>query len=217
MPLKDSQIERYSRQIIVPRFGGGAQERLLSFRLLLAGEAADVAEPLAYMVGAGVGTIHLMIPDGGAEAQRLCAEMRGLNPDSTVLPSFSSADRIDLAVALIGSRRVLEQVRASAAFEGACVAARLDPPEKVAILPAPPPCIRCADADILAEFGENSVSGIGAFVAMLATAEALKIAAHYEPMSGAARIQFHGYTTTSVPLAAAVPGCACAADVEVKK
>ena len=57
MTLTDAQIDRYSRQIIVPRIGGRGQERILAARMLLVGDARDIEAPRAYLAGAGVGTI----------------------------------------------------------------------------------------------------------------------------------------------------------------
>jgi len=61
MSLTDAQIDRYSRQIIVPHIGGRGQERLLAARILLCGDARDIEAPLAYLVGAGVGWISLKL------------------------------------------------------------------------------------------------------------------------------------------------------------
>ena len=66
MTLTDAQIDRYSRQIIVPRIGGRGQERILAARMLLVGDARDIEVPLAYLAGAGVGTIvTVQINDAG--------------------------------------------------------------------------------------------------------------------------------------------------------
>lgn len=55
--LSESQIERYSRQIILRTVGGRGQERLLDSAIVIAGNhpAADTA--LAYLAGAGVGRL----------------------------------------------------------------------------------------------------------------------------------------------------------------
>src|SRR5207249_4074584 len=71
MALSDRQIERYSRQIIVPAFGGHGQERLLAATLALSGELADLEAPLAYFVGAGVGTVLVEAAAGAPVESRM--------------------------------------------------------------------------------------------------------------------------------------------------
>jgi adenylyltransferase/sulfurtransferase len=78
MALSDEQIDRYSRQIIVPGIGGRGQERLLAARVLIAGED-DVARTAAlYLAGAGVGRIDLLAPRTWANS--LAADLADLNP-----------------------------------------------------------------------------------------------------------------------------------------
>src|SRR6202158_1525796 len=84
MALTNRQIERYSLQIIVPDFGGIAQERLLAARVLLIANHADGDSVLAYLVGAGVGQIDLRSNLDPAPSVAIIARMRDLNPDSTV-------------------------------------------------------------------------------------------------------------------------------------
>jgi len=64
MNLTEEQIERYSRQIILPNIGGAGQERLLSGKVLVVG-AGGLGSPVGlYLAAAGVGTIGIM--DGDA-------------------------------------------------------------------------------------------------------------------------------------------------------
>ena len=58
--LSDAQIERYSRQIVLPEVGGRGQARLLAARVLLAG-AGEAATTAAALIGrAGVGALDLI-------------------------------------------------------------------------------------------------------------------------------------------------------------
>jgi hypothetical protein len=207
MPLSDAQIARYSRQIIVPKMGGRAQERLLGSRALLICAYDDVAEPLAYLVGAGVGEIDLCVPGSDRDLKPLCDRMRDLNSDSTV--TYGSIAQVpDVALILAGTAAVVEFSAAESPHLGAAVVARLDAPERIAILPSPPPCIACADAKLLGRFAKRGEHA--QFVAMLAAAEALKLLAGYEPPARASLIEFSGYETTTRALARVAARCACA-------
>ena len=207
MPLTNDQISRYSRQIIVPKMGGHAQERLLSSRIVIIASREDLEEPLAYLVGAGVGDIDLCVPGNDDAALRsLCDKMRDLNPDSTV--SYGSLAQVpDLVFALLGSAEVVQFAAVEAPSIGPAVVARLDAPGKIALLPAPPPCIRCASGGLLSRFGERTESA--GFIAMAATTEVLKILAAYDTNSAASLLTFDGPRTTAEPIASSKAGCAC--------
>lgn len=57
MVLSDAQIDRYSRQILVPEIGGRGQERLLASVVACAGESLLVGVATQYLTAAGV-TVH---------------------------------------------------------------------------------------------------------------------------------------------------------------
>jgi hypothetical protein len=109
MTLTDAQIDRYSRQIIVPHIGGRGQERLLAARILLCGDARDIEAPHAYLVGAGVGSISLK----------------------------PSADHFDLALVIIGSEdaRKIANELANDTDVRALVIAQLDAPGRIQVIP----------------------------------------------------------------------------------
>ena len=186
MTLTNEQIDRYSRQIIVPHVGGRGQERLLAARILLVGDARDIEAPLAYLVGAGVRTILLKLSAG----QIAFTEKRELNPDVSVSIVYKSQGRVDLALLIIGSdpaQKLADEVvndRDVPAF----VIARLDAPGKIDVFP---------DMNGLptgaAKFGERSEAAD--FIAMLATAEAFKLIAGYAENPSRATIEFDGYAT----------------------
>ncbi len=207
MPLTNQQIARYSRQIIIPEMGGQAQERLLSSRLVIISTFEDLQEPLAYLVGAGVGDIDLCIPGSSdARLRSLCDRMRDLNPDSTV--SYGSLAQVpDLVFALLGNAEVVQFASAEAPSATPAVVARLDAPGKIALLPVPPPCIRCASGGLFESFGERSERA--GFIAMLATTEVLKILAATETKASAAMLTFDGPRTIVSPITASKSDCVC--------
>src|SRR5215471_3074244 len=106
MALTDQQVERYSRQIIVPGIGGKAQERLLGSTVKLVAEPVDAERVLPYLVGAGVGrtAIHALGDRRAYEA--ILPRLHDLNPDVAV--GFAEDDTpgsYGLMFALIASVR----------------------------------------------------------------------------------------------------------------
>lgn len=63
MKLREDQIERYSRHIILPNVGGKGQEKLLAAKVLVIG-AGGLGSPAAlYLASAGIGTIGIVDSD----------------------------------------------------------------------------------------------------------------------------------------------------------
>lgn len=209
MSLNPHQIDRYSRQIIVPGMGGRAQERLLASRLLLVGDTRNVEPALRYMTGAGVGTIEIAIA-GDAGSDALADAMRRLNSDVTIVP-FNSESRPapDLILAIIENAASLDTARAllTRFSRAAAVIARIDSPPLIAVLPCPPPCPRCAAEALRARASDRAAHA--PVVAMAAAVEAFKLLAGYAKDNTASMIDFDGYESHSSRLAPD-PNCECA-------
>ena len=58
--LADEQIERYSRQIILPQVGGKGQEKLLRARVLVNGTGLLQEIALLYLAAVGIGTLGVL-------------------------------------------------------------------------------------------------------------------------------------------------------------
>ncbi|GIW41208.1 MAG: molybdopterin biosynthesis protein [Candidatus Binatia bacterium] len=63
MTLTEAQVERYSRQILLPEIGGTGQLRLLEARVLLVGAGAVGSACATYLAAAGVGRLGLVDGD----------------------------------------------------------------------------------------------------------------------------------------------------------
>lgn len=192
MGLSNQQIERYARQIIVPGIGGIAQERLLSARLMIAGKAADVATVLAYMVGAGVGEIRLQLPASDtAEQDSMIIRAAQLNPEVVVKPEAETVAGLNLVLAMGGDSETSEQIVRLLGTGVPVIFGRLDEPAAIAILPGAPPCLFCADADLLARLNRRSDNA--GFVTMIAATEAFKLLAYAAPTPAPMLLQFSGF------------------------
>jgi molybdopterin-synthase adenylyltransferase len=80
MALSDIEIERFSRQIVLPQVGGRGQERLRSARVALAGRGTLAETAALYIAGAGVGRMLLH----GDDRERLCGALCDLGPTTDV-------------------------------------------------------------------------------------------------------------------------------------
>jgi hypothetical protein len=197
MVLTDTQIERYSRQIIVPGVGGRAQERLLASRVAILAARKDESGAIAYLAGAGVG--HIVLSDGGASYSALVERIGDLNPDVSVeIASDEMPEQCDLMLALIGDAPAAEAA-AHVAREHrstAAIVTRLDTPGRIALMPAPPPCPLCAEVDLLIP-PRDRASNAGAIV-MVAVTEAFRLLAGGGGQQPEARlIEFDGYASRS--------------------
>lgn len=63
MNLTNDQIERYSRQIILPKLGGRGQEKLLNARVLVIGAGGLGSPAVLYLTAAGAGKIGIVDSD----------------------------------------------------------------------------------------------------------------------------------------------------------
>jgi adenylyltransferase/sulfurtransferase len=63
MRLTESQIERYSRQILLKDVGGSGQEKILSSKVLIIGTGGLGAPAALYLAASGVGTIGIVDGD----------------------------------------------------------------------------------------------------------------------------------------------------------
>jgi adenylyltransferase/sulfurtransferase len=114
--LADEQIDRYSRQIILPQVGGKGQERLLQAKVLVVGAGETQISALLYLAAAGVGTVGVIIDQGssllrafptdGSEAERIGKTLTALNPDCAV-KTYSAQGKEQVAELVEGYDLVL--------------------------------------------------------------------------------------------------------------
>ncbi|MEC3863127.1 molybdopterin-synthase adenylyltransferase MoeB [Mesobacterium sp. TK19101] len=89
--LRDAELERYARHIVLREIGGAGQKRLKSASVLVVGAGGLGAPALQYLAAAGVGTIGV-IDDDVVDAGNLQRQI--IHRDDTIgLPKVFSAER----------------------------------------------------------------------------------------------------------------------------
>jgi hypothetical protein len=96
--LTDSQIERYSRQIVLPEVGGRGQERLLAGSIAIRGASSAAIFCAAHLAAAGVGELQIDGTDADASLASALA-LRGRNVDCQI--RIAPLDRADVTI-LVG-------------------------------------------------------------------------------------------------------------------
>src|SRR6185369_8396954 len=103
----DAQIDRYSRQIILPQIGAQGQQRLLQSAVAVGGDGALAEVVALYLAGAGVGRIALQ----GIDREALRAAIMDLNPDVEV--RFGELGGADLPLLCNGTLAQIDRAAAS--------------------------------------------------------------------------------------------------------
>ena len=176
--LTDAQVERYSRQIILPEVGGTGQARLLAAAAVIAG-AGELASTVAcYVAAAGLG--HLRV------APRIAAQLDALNADCHIeVVAEPSVPEAATLVICAGTDAATGDV-----LNRACVARRLPllwgratgTRGVVALLPladVTAPCLDCqplpADAGVHTPLAEVTAGFVGTLLATEAIKSVLGI------------------------------------------
>jgi molybdopterin/thiamine biosynthesis adenylyltransferase len=123
MSLTDSDLERYSRQLVLPEWSGAAQARLKSASAMVVGAGALGSPVLAYLAGAGVGRIGV-VDDGEVELSNLPRQPLHFTPDVGMNKSVSATTKLNLmnpTVMIETYPARLEEMNAEAILAGADV------------------------------------------------------------------------------------------------
>ena len=94
MALTETQIERYSRHIILKEVGGKGQQKLLDSKVLIIG-AGGLGAPIAlYLAAAGIGTIGIADADN-VDLSNLQRQVIHFTPDIGKPKVTSAKEKIE--------------------------------------------------------------------------------------------------------------------------
>ncbi|MGH7788387.1 MAG: hypothetical protein ACRERC_16075, partial [Candidatus Binatia bacterium] len=138
MSLSDAQVERYSRQIILPEIGVAGQQRLLSAHVAIDDGGGPLAAVLApYLAGAGVGRLTLH----GAGTAAVVDAVAGLAPDTHVTTLAVGVADAEIVVA---ADLALDDLDRVATLGVPVIAGGLTPGGGwLVVAAARPPCVAC--------------------------------------------------------------------------
>jgi molybdopterin/thiamine biosynthesis adenylyltransferase len=172
--LSEAEIERYSRQLVLPEWGAAAQLAMSEASVLVIGAGALGSPVALYLAGGGVGQLGIVDDDavelsnlhrqllhftpdlGVAKTESAAAKLRFLNPDVVVEPYQLRVDADTVAPLLEGQDLVVDCSDSFAtryAVNAACCAARVPLVEAgvlgmsglvMSIRPGRTACYRCA-------------------------------------------------------------------------
>jgi len=223
--LSDVEVERYSRQLVLPEWSEATQLALREANVLVVGAGALGSPVASYLAGAGVGrlgivdhdavelsnlhrqTLHFTPDLGVPKAESAVAKLRFLNPEIVVEPyqaRFAPAmlEGADLVVDCSDSFDTRYEVN------GECCAARIPLVEGgvigmsglvMAIRPGESACWRCAEPEPATARRDGGDLGPAAgAVGSLMALEALKLLTGFAPPTLDALLEVHLVTPTLV-------------------
>lgn len=121
MTLTDADLERYSRQLVLPEWSGTAQAKLANSRAIVVGAGALGSPALTYLAAAGVGRIGV-VDDDEVELSNLARQPLHFTPDIGMNKAVSATAKLNLinpTVFVEPYPARVEEMNAEAIFTGA--------------------------------------------------------------------------------------------------
>jgi adenylyltransferase/sulfurtransferase len=128
--LSDQELERYSRQLVLPEWSGEAQERLKSAGAIVVGAGALGSPVGQYLAAAGVGRIGV-VDDDAVELSNLNRQPLHFSPDISLM----KADNAKVKLSALNPEVLIE-----------AYPARLDDQNAAAILTGADVVVDCSDS-----------------------------------------------------------------------
>ena len=170
--LTDRQLERYSRQILLPEVGGRGQEGLLAATVVVAGCGEAAAIATALLGRAGVGTLALAGADAPPGAPSPDCRMTRYDATTDVPPG-------DVVVELSAGAHAGALLRRHATAGRPGIIAAYAATSAILATLVGRPCIVCLPADALepprGPGGRGLAGPLAVLVGALAAAEALRV------------------------------------------